>query len=119
MTADEVDALIMALPGAEHGTAYGQPCWRIAGKFLTRMRAEDDSLALDVGSTERRDMLVEVDPEVFHITDHYRAYAYALIRIDKVDPDWLKAELASRWRKVAPAKLRKAHPELAGAAEPS
>lgn len=115
MIEDEVDALIMALPGAEHGTAYGQPCWRVAGKFLTRLRAEDGSLALDVGSIERRDMLVEVDPEVFHITDHYRAYAYVLIRIKGVDPDWLKAELASRWRKVAPAKLRKAHPELAGA----
>ncbi|MFW2342784.1 MmcQ/YjbR family DNA-binding protein [Brevundimonas sp.] len=115
MTADEVDALVMALPGAEHSTAYGQPCWRIAGKFLTRLRAEDDSLALDVGSIERRDMLVEVDPAVFHITDHYRPYAYALIRVGKVDPDWLRAELASRWRKVAPAKLRKAHPEMAEA----
>jgi hypothetical protein len=115
VTEDEVDALIMALPGAEHGTAYGHPCWRIAGKFLTRLRAEDDSLALDVGSIERRDMLVEVDPEVFHITNHYRPYAYALIRIERVDPDWLKAELVGRWRKVAPAKLRKAHPELAEA----
>ena len=115
MTADEVDALIMALPGAEHSTAYGQPCWRIAGKFLTRLRAEDDSLALDVGSIERRDMLVEVDPEVFHITDHYRPYAYALIRIERVDPDWLKAELASRWRKGAGARLRRGQPGVAEA----
>lgn len=113
MTADEVDALIMALPGAEHGTAHGQPCWRIAGKFLTRLRAEDDSLALDVGSIERRDMLLEADTGTFHITDHYRPYAYVLIRIGRVHPDWLRAELARRWRKVAPAKLKKAHPELA------
>ena len=112
MTADEVDALIMALPGAEHGTAHGQPCWRVAGKFLTRLRPEDDSLALDVGSIERRDMLLEADRRVFHITDHYRAYSYALVRIATVDPDWLGAELARRWRKVAPAKLRKAHPGL-------
>ncbi|MBO9500216.1 MmcQ/YjbR family DNA-binding protein [Brevundimonas sp. A19_0] len=112
MTADEIDALIMALPGAEHGTAYGEPCWRIAGKFLTRLRAEDDSLALDVGDRERRDLLLEVDPEVFHLTDHYRSYSYVLIRIARVDPEWLKAELARRWRKVAPAKLGKAHPEL-------
>ena len=62
MTAEEIDALIMALPGAERSTAYGQPCWRIAGKFLTRLRSEDDSLALDVGSIERRDMLVEIEP---------------------------------------------------------
>jgi len=119
MTADEVDALIMALPGAEHGTAHGQPCWRVAGKFLTRLRPEDDSLALDVGSIERRDMLLEADPEVFHITDHYRPYAYVLIRIGRVEADWLRAELARRWRKVAPARLRKAHPEMASATGPS
>ncbi|WP_226634918.1 MmcQ/YjbR family DNA-binding protein [Brevundimonas poindexterae] len=112
MTADEINALIMALPGAERGTAYGEPCWRIAGKFLTRLRAEDDSLALDVGDRDRRDLLLEMDPEVFHLTDHYRQYSYVLIRIASVDPEWLKAELARRWRKVAPATLKKANPEL-------
>ena len=114
MTGDEVDALVMALPGAERSTAYGAPCWRITGKFFTRLRAEDDSLALDVGDRARRDMLVEMEPEVFHLTDHYRAYSYVLIRIGGVDRAWLEAELKTRWRKVAPAALRKAHPEMAG-----
>ena len=113
MTADEIDALIMGLPGAEHSTAYGAPCWRIAGKFLTRLRAEDDSLALDVGDRERRDLLLEVDPDVFHLTAHYQAYSYVLIRIARGDAGWLRAELIRRWRKVAPARLKKAHPELA------
>ena len=113
MTPDEVDALIMSLPGAERSTAYGMPCWRVAGKFLTRLRDEDDSLALDVGSIERRDMLVETDPETFHLTDHYRGYAYALIRIAAVDRGWLEAELKARWRKVAPAAQRKSRPDLA------
>jgi len=112
MTAEEIDALIMALPGAERSTAYGQPCWRIAGKFLTRLRSEDDSLALDVGSIERRDMLVETAPGTFHLTDHYRGYAYVLIRIAEVDRAWLETELRARWRKVAPAAMRKAHPDL-------
>lgn len=112
MTADEIDAMIMALPGAERSTAYGHPCWRIAGKFLTRLRDEDDSLALDVGDLGRRDMLVEMEPETFHLTDHYRGYSYVLIRIAQVDRAWLEAELRGRWRKVAPAKLRKAHPDL-------
>ena len=114
MTADEVDAAIMALPGAERSTAHGQPCWRIAGKFFTRLRAEDDSLALDVADRARRDMLVEMEPGTFHVTHHYRAYSYVLIRIADVDRDWLAAELRTRWRKVAPAALRKAHPDMAG-----
>ena len=54
-------------------------------------------------------------PAVFHLTDHYRSYAYVLIRIASVDPDWLKAELVSRWQKVAPATLKKVHPELLNA----
>ena len=112
MTADEIDAMIMALPGAERSTAYGHPCWRIAGKFLTRLRAEDDSLALDVGDVGRRDMLVEMEPGTFHLTDHYRAWSYVLIRLAEVDRAWLETELRARWRKVAPAKLRKAHPDL-------
>ena len=112
MTAGEVEAMILALPGAERSTAYGAPCWRIAGRFLTRLRAEDDSLALDVGTIDRRDMLIEMDPAVFHLTDHYRAYAYVLIRISEVDPDWLAAELKTRWKKVAPTALKKAYPDL-------
>lgn len=112
MTREEIDALIMALPGAEHSSAHGQPCWRIAGKFLTRLRAEDNSLALDIGSIERRDMLIEMDPAVFHLTDHYRGYSYVLIRIAVVDREWLETELKARWRKVAPAALRKANPGL-------
>lgn len=112
MTAGEVEAMILALPGAECSTAYGAPCWRIAGRFLTRLRAEDDSLALDVGTIDRRDMLIEMDPAVFHLTDHYRAHAYVLIRISEVDPDWLTAELKTRWKKVAPTALKKAHPDL-------
>ncbi|MBU1324944.1 MAG: MmcQ/YjbR family DNA-binding protein [Alphaproteobacteria bacterium] len=112
MTADEIDALVMALPGAERSTAYGEPCWRIAGKFFARLRAEDASLALDVGDRERRDMLVEMEPEVFHLTDHYRAWSYVLIRIAGVDRAWLETELKARWRKVVPAALRKAHPGL-------
>lgn len=112
MTADEIDALVMALPGAERSSAYGEPCWRIAGKFFARLRAEDASLALDVGDRGRRDMLVEMEPDTFHLTDHYRAYSYILIRIAEVDRAWLEAELRTRWRKVAPAALRKANPDL-------
>ncbi|HEV2082171.1 MAG TPA: MmcQ/YjbR family DNA-binding protein [Brevundimonas sp.] len=112
MTADEIDALVMSLPGAERSTAYGEPCWRIAGRFFARLRAEDDSLALDVCDRDRRDMLVEMDPQVFHLTDHYRAYSYVLIRVAGVDRDWLETELKARWRKVAPAALRKAHAGL-------
>lgn len=112
MTADEIDALVMALPGAERSTAHGEPCWRIAGKFFARLRAEDASLALDVGSIARREMLMEMEPATFHLTDHYRAWSYVLIRIAGVDGAWLEAELKTRWRKVAPAVLRKAHPDL-------
>ena len=78
--------------------------------FNAQLR-DDDGL---VGDRARRDMLVEMEPDVFHLTDRYRAYSYVLIRIGGVDRAWLEPELKARWRKVAPAALRKAHPEMAG-----
>ena len=112
MTAEEVHGLILSLPETAEGTSYGYPSYKAAGKFLTRLRADDDSLVVYVDSLDHRDMLVEAEPETFHFTDHYRNYPVVLARIATVDPAWLRNALTRRWRAVVPTKVRKAHPEL-------
>ena len=54
------------------------------------------------------DMLIEADPQTFHLTDHYAGYPIVLARIATVDPAWLQACLARRWRRVVPKKVVKA-----------
>jgi hypothetical protein len=104
----QLKKLVLAFPGAEEGTSYGYPSYLVAGKFFTRLRDEDDSLVVMVGSIDERDMLLEAEPETFHITDHYKNYPDVLVRLAKIDAARLRAMLELRWRQIAPKKLQKA-----------
>jgi len=108
MTPTEVADLVLALPQTEAGTSYGYPSFKAAGKFLTRIRAEDDSVVVYVDSLDHRDMLIEAEPDTFHLTDHYRRYPIVLARIASVDRDWLKSALTARWRTLVPKRIAKA-----------
>jgi hypothetical protein len=109
MTWEEVRAIALGFPGVEEGTSYGTPGFKVKGKFLTRLRPEDDSLVLvDVGFDER-EMLMEAEPQTFHITPHYQNYPSVLARIESVDPGTLRNLFERRWRNVAPKRLVKAY----------
>ena len=99
--------IALSFPAASEGTSYGKPSFLVAGKFFTRLRDEDDSLVLIVGSIDERDMLLESDPKLFHITNHYRNYPAVLARMSLLDPVRLRAMLERRWRTIAPRKLVK------------
>src|SRR5579871_6687926 len=105
MTWDEVRKVALSLPGVEEGTSYGTPSFKVKGKFLTRLRREDDSLVLvDVGFDER-ELLMEAEPQTFHITPHYKDYPSVLARLERVDPGSVRNFLERRWRNVAPKKM--------------
>jgi hypothetical protein len=117
MTRDELRALLFALPGVEDGTSYGEPSFKVAGKFLTWLRPQlDDSLVVHLDSLDERELLIEMDPATFHVTDHYRGHPLVLARIASVDPQWLRVMMARRWRRAAPKSLQKAHSTLPGEA---
>ncbi|WP_395944650.1 MmcQ/YjbR family DNA-binding protein [Brevundimonas sp.] len=109
MTRDEVRTLLLSFPGVEDAVSYGEPSFKVAGKFLTWLRPRlDDSIVVHLDSLDQRDLLIEMDPATFHYTDHYRDHPIVLARIATVDPVWLKAALEKRWRRVAPKRLVKA-----------
>jgi hypothetical protein len=109
MTADDLHALVLSFPATETGTTHGWPSFKAAGKFFTRLRPEDDSVVVHVDSLDHRDMLMEAEPETFHITDHYRGYPIVLARLTAVDPAWLRKALESRWLKLVPKSVSKAY----------
>jgi hypothetical protein len=108
MTPDEVRRLVLSFPDASEGASYGKPAFKVAGKFFTRLRAEDQSLVLTGVGFDERDMYIAAEPQTFHITDHYRAYPSILARIASLDPGTLRVLLERRWREIAPRKLVKA-----------
>ena len=101
MTQDDMDAIVMAFPGAEKGVSYGRPSYKLNGKFFTRLRREDDSLVLMDVSFDEREMLMEAEPATFHFTAHYKDYPSVLARIATLHPGSFRNFLERRFRKIA------------------
>jgi hypothetical protein len=102
--------IVLSFPGANESTSYGYPSFKIEKKFFTRLRSEDNSLVLVVGSIDERDMLLENDTALFHITPHYQNYPTVLARLEKLDDKTLRGMLERRWKQIAPKRLLKEYP---------
>jgi hypothetical protein len=99
-----VKTLARALPGTEESTSYGTPALKVKGKLFARIW--EDGKTLVVGTTfEDRDFLIQHDPAVFYVTEHYRNYPWVLVRLPKVRRPQLRSLLEDAWRRVAPKNL--------------
>jgi hypothetical protein len=95
--------IALALPGAQASTSYGTPSVKIRGKLLSRWRSEaEGALAIRCDFLDRQ-ILLQTQPEVFFLTDHYLDYPMVLVRLDKVSRDVLVDAAERAWRLVAPA----------------
>ena len=96
--------IALTLPGAEEGTSYGTPAFKVAGKLFARQHQDGESLVIRVDFEEREE-LMNADPEKFYITDHYLNYPWMLVRLSKVRQDELSDLLVQSWRRAAPKRL--------------
>ena len=113
LTKAQMKKIVLGFPGTLEATSYGKPAFLVEKKFFTRLRSEDNSAVLHVGSIDERDMLLDADPATFHITDHYKNYPTILARLEKLDARTLRGFLERRWQKAASKTLKKtvdAHP---------
>lgn len=61
-------------------------------------------------------MLIEADPDTFFYTPHYRDYPLVLVRPERLDLQWARANLIRVWRAQAPRRLLKAYDAETGGA---
>jgi len=59
-------------------------------------------------SFEEREIIVAAEPERFFFTPHYKGHPLVLMRPDKFDLEWAKANLIRVWRAQAPKRFLKA-----------
>ncbi|GIO91365.1 hypothetical protein J31TS3_25920 [Paenibacillus lactis] len=71
---------------------------------MARLHEDGVTLVLRM-DYETRDFLMQFDPDVYYITDHYRNAPYVLVRLSAVDPKELLEHLERAWRSCAPKKL--------------
>ena len=109
ITFETVQEMGLALPGAEEGTSYGVRSLKVGGKMFAcpaiNKSAEPGTLGIRI-PFERRDELLEADPDTYYITDHYMNYPSVLVRLSRVDRDALQDLLRMAWQYVSAVSKR-------------
>jgi hypothetical protein len=104
VTFEQVRRVAHAFPGIEDSTSYGTPAIKVRGKLLARVHQSGECFVLRTDLLDR-EILLQSDPNVFFITDHYRDYPWILVRFSAVDPSVLPDLIERAWRLVAPRTL--------------
>ena len=104
VTFEQVRLAAQALPGVEDSTSYGTPALKVRGKLLARLHQSGECLVLRADLLDR-EILMQSDSQVFYVTDHYRDYAWVLVRLSAVDAGALPDLIERAWRLVAPKTL--------------
>jgi len=99
----------LQIAGLEEGKAWSGPCLKankkIAACMATHRSAEPGTLVVVVGE-DVRDELIEGDPDVYYIKDHYVPWPTVLVRLELIDDVVLRDLLmmAARYRSADTAK---------------
>ena len=111
LTRAEARKIALSVEGASEGPYFGKPAVFVAEKFLTRVHTKEEAMVLAVGSMEMRDVMLEAEPKLFYITDHYKNFPYLLARLTKLDKATLKDLLSARLLQIeSKAKRKRAAP---------
>jgi hypothetical protein len=101
LTRTDAWKVALSLPGAEERPWFNRPCVFIHDRFLTRVHDKEDAVVLQVGSMEMREMMLEAEPRLFYITDHYRNFPFVLARLGALDKKSFKQMLTGRAAQLA------------------
>lgn len=91
------------LPEVAVGTSYGTPALLVKDKSFARMKDKDTLVVMC--ALEEKQMLLELDPDLYFETDHYKGWPAMLVRLPAIDDASLTGRLIAAWREKAPKRL--------------
>jgi hypothetical protein len=114
----EAKKIMLAMKGASEAPYFGKPAIFYAENFVGRVHDKEEAVALRVGTIEMRDVMLEAEPKLFYITDHYKPWPMLLARLTVLDRTTLKELVAARMGEIdAKAKKKKRAPAKKAAAK--
>jgi hypothetical protein len=99
------------LPGVELGTSYGTPALKVRGKLVARLKDDGETVVFMLESVDEQEFLIETQPGLYFITDHYRGWASVLARLSALRAGECRERLEEAWRLKAPRTLIDRHEE--------
>ena len=102
-TIEMVRQMALAMPGVEEGVCFGTPAFYVRRRLMLRLREDGETLVVRF-PREERDELIEENPDVFSVTDHYRNHSAVLLDLLAVKPTLLSKMIEGAWRMQASRK---------------
>ena len=109
----EARKIMLAIPGTDERPYFNKPSVFIHDRFLSKVHDKEDAVTLQVGSMEMRDMMLEAEPKLFYITEHYKNFPFVLIRLSALSAKVLKEILTGRAAQLAAMPPIKRKPKKA------
>ena len=94
------------LPEIEPSTSYGTPALKVAGNAFIRLL--DEKTAVLQCPSDQKVLLMEISPDIYFETDHYRGWPAVLVRLPVISDAELAERLVDGWRNKAPKRLLQA-----------
>ena len=104
MTANELRALALRMPGAEERETWGHPTFRIRDKIFAGL-AEDGATATVKASKEEQAALLGSDPETFAQAPYVGQHGWVTIQLARADRVEIEELVIEAWRATAPKRL--------------
>ena len=105
-----VEAIGRTLPDVEVTTSWGKPTLKTRGTMFvcvaSHKSAEPDTLVVMMDIADR-EALLEEDPDVYYLKEHYVGYPCILVRLAKVHPDALHGLIVGAHRYITEKKTRR------------
>lgn len=90
------------------GTTYGSPALRVHDRPFVSVK--DDDLMVLHCPLEAKEMLIEMAPDIYFQTDHFKGWPGLLVRLDVISDAELSLRIEDAWRFKAPKKLAAKRP---------
>lgn len=107
LTRAEAKKAMLSVKGTSEGVYFGRPSIFYGEEFVARVHDKEEAVACRIGSMEMRDVMLEAEPKLFYITDHYKKFPMLLARLTTLTPSVLKELVQARMQEIDAKPKRK------------
>ncbi len=93
------------LPEVVEGLWYRTPALMVRGKGFVRLKEDGESVVFLLDDVDDQQLLIEQQPELYHLTAHYLGYPALLARLARLRAPECRLRLERAWLLKAPLAL--------------
>jgi hypothetical protein len=99
----DVRNIVMKMPDVVEGVCFGTPTFYLRSKLILRMKEDGETLVVKRPIIQRDD-LIEAEPSIFSVTDHYQKFPVILVSLPNINLVRLGQIISEAWLMCASKK---------------